>query len=180
LDDLKKLGITNIEFDITVARGFDYYTDLVFEVFDTDPENNRSMFGGGRYDGLVGLFGVEPVPTVGFAMGDVTLRNFLETHRLLPELPVETDVFVLLAGDIFMEAQPIISGLRQNRLRVAVDSSGRKLPAQLKAASKRGVKYVVIIGDKELAEQKYVLKDMFAGTEETLTVTEIAAKVVGS
>src|SRR5262249_34522937 len=56
---LDEARVTNARFDITLMRGFDYYTDMVFEVFDTDPENNRSMFGGGRYDGLVGAFGVE-------------------------------------------------------------------------------------------------------------------------
>ncbi|RZM31320.1 MAG: hypothetical protein EOP67_33620, partial [Sphingomonas sp.] len=54
----------NAIFDITLMRGLDYYTGTVFEVFDTDPENNRSLFGGGRYDGLVGLFGAEPIATV--------------------------------------------------------------------------------------------------------------------
>src|SRR3546814_4334581 len=76
----KAAGITNIKFVPTIARGFDYYTDIVFEVFDKDPENNRSMFGGGRYDGLVGEFGVESVPTVGFGMGDATFQNFLEAQ----------------------------------------------------------------------------------------------------
>jgi histidyl-tRNA synthetase len=68
-DLLGESKVTNVRFDITLMRGFDYYTDIVFECFDEHPENNRSMFGGGRYDGLVGMFGVEPVPTVGFAHG---------------------------------------------------------------------------------------------------------------
>ena len=59
---LHKANINNVSFDFTLMRGFDYYTDIVFEVFDSNPENNRSMFGGGRYDGLVGLFAVEPEP----------------------------------------------------------------------------------------------------------------------
>ncbi len=74
-------GIKTV-FSPTITRGFDYYTDVVFEVFDTHPDNRRSLFGGGRYDNLLELFGVEPVPTVGFGMGDVTIRDFLETHNL--------------------------------------------------------------------------------------------------
>ncbi len=175
LDESKKLGITNIEFDGSLARGFDYYTDFVFEIFDTNPENNRSMFGGGRYDGLVGAFGVEPVPTVGFAMGDVTLQNFLESNKLFPDFPPETDIWVLLAGDVYLEAQPAILALRHQRLRVAVDSSGRKLPAQLKAASKRGARYVVVMGEKELRDQNFALKDMQSGQENSGTVEELAA-----
>ena len=74
--------INNVEFDESIVRGFDYYTGMVFEVFDTHAENRRSLFGGGRYDNLLEVFGVEPVPTVGFGMGDVTIRDFLETHQL--------------------------------------------------------------------------------------------------
>jgi histidyl-tRNA synthetase len=85
LENLKKAGIGNAEFDLSIARGFDYYTGVVFEVFDVSPQNNRALFGGGRYDDLVGIFGVEKVPGMGFGMGDVTIRDFLETHNLLPE-----------------------------------------------------------------------------------------------
>jgi len=75
-------GIKNIKFDPGIVRGFNYYTGMVFEVYDTNPENRRALFGGGRYDNLLEMFGVEPLPTVGFGMGDVTIRDFLETHNL--------------------------------------------------------------------------------------------------
>ncbi|MDD5068931.1 MAG: ATP phosphoribosyltransferase regulatory subunit [Candidatus Pacebacteria bacterium] len=81
IDALEKKGI-KAKFTPSIARGFDYYTGMVFEVFDTNPENRRALFGGGRYDNLLEMFGVEPVPTVGFGMGDVTMRDFLETHKL--------------------------------------------------------------------------------------------------
>ncbi|TSC57934.1 MAG: histidyl-tRNA synthetase [Parcubacteria group bacterium Greene0416_79] len=81
-ENLRQRGITNIEFDSSIVRGFDYYTGMVFEVFDTSPESRRSLFGGGRYDNLLEMFGVEPIPTVGFGMGDVTIWDFLETHKL--------------------------------------------------------------------------------------------------
>lgn len=84
LIELDKAGVKNVEFDPKIMRGFDYYTGMVFEVFDTSPENNRSLFGGGRYDNLLEVFGVEPVPTVGFGMGDITINDFLETHKLGP------------------------------------------------------------------------------------------------
>ncbi len=86
INEIKKIlnerGIHNVKINETLARGFDYYTGMVFEVFDTDPENRRSLFGGGRYDNLLEIFGVEPVPTVGFGMGDITIRDFLTTHNL--------------------------------------------------------------------------------------------------
>jgi len=163
---LHSSGIDNAVFDPTLMRGFDYYTDIVFEVFDTDPENNRSMFGGGRYDGLVGLFGVEPVPTVGFGMGDVTLQNFLESHNLLPELHAETDVYVVLIGDIYEKAQKPIAALRKMGLRVALDATGRKPDKQIKTALKKDVHYVMFIGEKEIAEELYPIKNLHSGVEE--------------
>jgi histidyl-tRNA synthetase len=163
---LEKSGVQNAQFDPTLMRGFDYYTDIVFEVFDTDPENNRAMFGGGRYDGLVGLFGVEPVPTVGFGMGDVTLENFLKTHKLMPKLQSETDVYVVLIGDVYQNAQVPLTELREMGLRLAVDASGRKADKQLKSAIKSGARYVLFIGDKELDEGQYPIKNLETGVEE--------------
>lgn len=84
IDRLNSKNIKNCIVDINLTRGFDYYTGIVFEVFDTNPENRRSIFGGGRYDNLMEIFGVEPAPMVGFGMGDVTIRDFLETHKLPP------------------------------------------------------------------------------------------------
>lgn len=163
---LEKSGVTNYEFDPTLMRGFDYYTDIVFEVFDTHPENNRAMFGGGRYDGLVGLFGVEPVPTVGFGMGDVTLQNFLETHGLLPKIRPETDIYVILIGDVYERAQPVFKKFRQLGARLAIDTTGRKPDKQIKTAVKKGIHYALFIGEKELADEQYVLKNLLTGNDE--------------
>ncbi len=82
LTKLKERGLHNVVFVPTITRGFDYYTGMVFEVFDTHPDNRRSLFGGGRYDNLLEIFGVEALPTIGFGMGDITIRDFLETHKL--------------------------------------------------------------------------------------------------
>jgi histidyl-tRNA synthetase len=177
LEQLKAHGITNVRFDIGLMRGFDYYTDIVFEVFDTHPDNNRSMLGGGRYDGLVGLFGVQPVPTVGFGWGDVTLANFLTLHHLLPDLKSETDVAVVLAGVGAEQAQPVINELRQAGLNVAVDLSGRKLGDQLKAADKKGLTNVLIIGEAELAKAIFILKNLQSGKEQKVTTTQLIKQV---
>jgi histidyl-tRNA synthetase len=159
-------GVTNLVFDPSLMRGFDYYTDVVFEVFDNNPDNNRSMFGGGRYDGLVAAFGVEPVPTVGFGMGDVTLQNFLEAHKLLPQLRSETDIYVVLIGDVYEQAQKPIAELREMGVTLAVDATGRKADKQLKTAIKKDVHYVMFIGEKELKEEQYPIKNLHSGVEE--------------
>jgi histidyl-tRNA synthetase len=165
LEQLKAAGITNARFDGTLMRGFDYYTGIVFEVFDLDPDNNRSMLGGGRYDGLVGLFGVDPVPTVGFGWGDVTLANFLETHRLIPDLNPETDVYVVLIGDVLEQTLPTIAKLRAQGLNVAVDLSGKKIGDQLKTADKKGVQYALVIGENELKTGQFKFKELRSGRE---------------
>lgn len=174
LDDA---GVSNVEFDLSLMRGFDYYTDIVFEVFDTHPDNNRSLFGGGRYDGLVGLFGVEPVPTVGFGMGDVTLANFLDIHDLLPPIRTETDLFVVLVGDVFEPAQKPIANLREMGLNVAVDLSGRKVGDQIKVAEKKGIHYIVVIGANEITEEQFPLKNLLTGVEEKHSLQRIVSIV---
>jgi histidyl-tRNA synthetase len=176
-ESLQTVGITNILVDPSLTRGFDYYTDIVFEVFDKDPENNRSMFGGGRYDGLVAQFGVEPLPTVGFGMGDVTLLNFLQTHNLLPELKPETSVTAILIGDVYEAAQAPINQLRAKGINVAVDSSGRKIDSQIKNAVKSGVRYALFIGESELGSGRFKLRDLAQGSEEELDLDQAAAKL---
>lgn len=173
----QKNGIDNAVFDPTLMRGFDYYTNIVFEIFDTHPENNRSMFGGGRYDGLIAEFGVDPVPTVGFGTGDVTLLNFLNAHQLLPKLAVETDAAVILIGDIYPDVQPVLSELRSEGLKLAVDTTNRKLDAQLKSAVKSGVPYVIFIGPSELKEKRFKLKNLKTGDETELSLERLVSTI---
>jgi histidyl-tRNA synthetase len=172
---LQAAGISNAVFDVTLMRGFDYYTDIVFEVFDTHPDNNRSMMGGGRYDGLVGLFGVEPVPTVGFGLGDATLANFLETHHLLPQLEPETQAYVAVVGDVIDAAQQPIAELREMGLNIAVGAYGRKLGDYFKLADKMGIANVLIIGEQELAEGQFTIKNLQTGTEERHSLQRIVS-----
>jgi histidyl-tRNA synthetase len=171
---LNESGADTAVFDTSIVRGMEYYTDIVFEVFDTDPANTRSMFGGGRYDGLVGLFGAEPVPTAGFGMGDVTLLNFLNEHDLIPDLPPETAAVAILVGDVYKDAQKPLADLRKKGVNIAIDSSGRKLDAQIKHAAKSGSRYAIFIGEKELSDGKYKLRDLKKGEEQSLSLQQIA------
>lgn len=175
IDILADAGVTNVEFDPTLMRGFDYYTDIIFEVFDTHPDNNRSMLGGGRYDGLVGLFGVEPIPTAGWAMGDVTLSNFLELHSLMPKLHTETDAYVILIGDVFGKAQKVLAEFRASGLNLAVDVTGRKIGAQFQTAEKKGIHYALILGEDEISSGQYTLKNLDTGNEEKHGVERIVS-----
>lgn len=178
VDILKGQGITNIRFDVTLMRGFMYYTDMVFEVFDTSPENNRSLFGGGRYDGLVGQFGVEPLPTIGFGMGDVTLRDFLETHRLLPKLHTSVHAVAVLVDDVYTRALPLIQSLRSEGAHVCIDSTGKKLDKKLKNVDKAGVPYALIIGEGELEEGRITVRDMKRGTQERHAIERVISVIM--
>jgi len=175
VDMLSDVSIHNVVFDPTLMRGFDYYTDIVFEVFDNNPDNNRSMFGGGRYDGLVGMFGVEPVPTVGFGMGDVTLQNFLESNNLIPNLRPETELYIAIIGEAQTKAHKVIKELREMHMNVFVDYTGRKVDKQLKSALKKSSKYIVFIGDNELKSEQYVLRNLDTGKEEAHSLQRIVS-----
>lgn len=177
LELLAEAGVGNAMFDLSIMRGFDYYTGVVFEIFDESPDNNRSMLGGGRYDGLVGLFGVDPVPTVGFAFGDVTFQNFLEGHKLLAPRRPETDLYVVLIGDVYHEAQRAINSLRDMGVNVAVDFSGRAADKQIKVAVKKGIHYALFIGEKELAEEQFEIKNLLNGASERRSLERIVSIV---
>lgn len=177
---LSEHQINSTTFDITLMRGFDYYTDIVFEVVDTSPDNNRSLFGGGRYDGLVGAFGVEPVPTVGFGMGDATIENFLESHSLLPRFESTTKLYVVVVGDVLKEAQEVVHKLRSKNINVAIDLTARKPEKQLKAALKMAVPYLLFIGEEELRNQKYILKRVETQQEDVLPLDEITTLLSSS
>ena len=174
---LKESGVTNAIYDRSVVRGLDYYTDIVFEVFATHPDLARAMYGGGRYDGLVQLFGVDPLPVAGFGMGDVMVLEFLKTHDLLPTLGVETDAVAILIGDVYEAAQKFLDDLRSKGVKVAVDSSGRKLDAQIKSAVKSGTRYAIFIGEEELKTGNYKLRDLEKGEELSLPLDQIVSKL---
>lgn len=174
---LREHGVKSATFDIGLMRGLDYYTDIVFEVFDTNPENARALFGGGRYDGLVGLFGVEPIPTVGFAPGDVTLTDFLETHRLLPKVSTKTEVYMVVLGDALKGAQKLASHLRRENVNIEVDITGRKLDKQIKTAVKKGIPFLLFVGQKELDEEMFTLKDLAKEKEHKLEFSRLVSTV---
>lgn len=175
LKSLRAQGIENVVFSPTLVRGFDYYTGIVFEVFDRSPENNRSLFGGGRYDGLVDLFGVESVAAVGFGMGDVTMRDFLTTHNLLPSYTSTTDLYLAtVTPENIPAAQELAQFLRSKGLSVALNLVDKKIGDQIKAADKQGVAFVIVVGDEEVTSGIFKLKHLGTGEEKTIPRDEIA------
>jgi histidyl-tRNA synthetase len=174
---LDEAGVKNITFDPTLMRGFDYYTGMVFEVFDLHPDNNRSMFGGGRYDGLVGLFGAEPIPTVGMAPGLSTTELFLRSHDLLPKLKSTTEVGIVVVDDSIDDALKIARQLRNEGVNVEVDITNRKIDKQIKAVIKKDVPFMIFIGASEVKEAMYTFKDVETTEEEKLSLERIVSRV---
>jgi len=174
---LERAGVKNAVFDITLMRGLDYYTGTVFEFYDTHPENTRALFGGGRYDGLVGLFGAEPVSAVGIAPGLTTTELFLKTHNLVPALASSTDVYLIVVGDALRGAQRIAKELRDEGINVELDFTGRKIDKQLKTAVKKQVAYILIVGEDELKSEIYPLRNTESRDEEKLSVERIVSVV---
>lgn len=165
---LDSLGVSSACFDITLMRGLDYYTGMVFEVFDTDPENSRSLFGGGRYDGLVGMFGAEPASAVGFAPGLTTTELFLRSHNLLPDLGDAVDIYVASIGDTATQVLQVAAKLRADGFLVESDTSGRKFDKLIKTAEKKGAREIAFIGGNEIAGGSYKAKNLATGEERIL------------
>lgn len=179
IEGLSARGVGNVAFDPRITRGFDYYTGMVFEFFDTNPANPRSLFGGGRYDGLVALFGGDPIPAVGFALGDVTLSDFLETHALVPQITDAAPQLYLgtpQAGDI-PAAQAFAQTLRDKGSRVFVNLTDRSLGDQIKDAVKRGIPLFAAYGADELANNALRLKVLATGSEEAMALTEVPGRL---
>ena len=177
-EELKKTKVSNAVFDITLMRGLDYYTGTVFEFFDTDPENNRSLFGGGRYDGLVGLFGAEPISAVGMAPGYTTTELFLRSHDLLPEMNSTTEAYVLVLSE---ELRPVANKLardfRNEGVRTELDITGRKLDKQLKTALKKKIPFLVFVGHDEAEKEIYTFKDTALEVEHHYSFARMVAAI---
>ena len=181
MDNLRQKGIANAVFDITLMRGLDYYTGTVFEFFDTSPENNRALFGGGRYDGLVGLFGVEPVATVGVGLGATTMQQFLEVHDLLPKLASHTDVYVVVVDESTRkDADKLVRKLRSEGVRAEIDITGRKIDKQIKTAIKKQIPFAVFVGGDEVESGAYSVKNLVESTEQKVDVTRMITVVKDS
>ncbi len=171
-------GISNVKFRSTLARGFDYYTGTVFEMFDTSPKNPRALFGGGRYDDLVGIFGVEPVSGVGFGWGDVTTRDFLETYDLLPEYHPPIQLYICHLENYLSAAEELASDLRKQGLNIAVDLTDRKVAAQVKTADKDKIPHILVVGEEEVKSGKYKVKSLRESREEVVDKNEIGKYIV--
>ncbi len=181
---LEKLGVKSaFRFDPSIMRGFMYYTGLIFEVFDCHPENRRALFGGGRYDNLVGLFGGAALPGIGFGMGDVTFAHFLEVHDLLPNFTEKKGVYICALDEACLEetqnlarkircglgfGTPVVAGLHAEKPRKGFTT-----------AERQGLRHVVFLGPDDLAKNIYPMKDTLDGKQVSGSPEELAKELLG-
>lgn len=159
-----------LQFDFTVVRGLAYYTGIVFELFDRAGEL-RAICGGGRYDRLLELVGGEPLPAVGFGMGDVVLGELLRDRGLVPGAGTSCDCYVMWIGEQQRHlAMSVGHRLRESGYRVMYSLRHQALGKQLKAADRAGAARAVIIGPDEAASASATVRDLRTGEQDTRSV----------
>ncbi|RWZ78821.1 MAG: histidine--tRNA ligase [Candidatus Microsaccharimonas sossegonensis] len=174
LEGVAKAGVGTAVFDASLMRGLDYYTGTVFEVFDTHPDNNRALFGGGRYDGLVEMFGAEPISAVGVAMGSTMIENFLTVRDLIPAHRSLTKMYIAVIGNALTKANEVATKLRSAGINTEVDMTSRKIDKKLKTATKKCIEYVLFVGEHDT--DSFSLKNLVSQEEVKLSIKDIIAR----
>lgn len=167
-----------IKFDPSLARGLSYYTGAIFEI--NVPDLAGSLGGGGRYDGLIGMFGKEQIPACGFSLGLERILVVMEERGMFPpELTdASADVMVTVWNeDSIGESLKLAAELRSQNLRVLVYPEADKLGKQFKYADSIKIPFVCVLGESELAENKVTLKNLRTGEQETIERAEIAKMI---
>jgi histidyl-tRNA synthetase len=177
---LKLVVESGCEIDTSVeagfARGLEYYTGMIFEVYV--PELDVALSGGGRYDKLVELFGGEPTPAVGIANGIDRIMLAMQEQKVIPKEAEEKRVVIIPIGDgTKAEALRISCELKNASIVVEFEVMGRKMAKALEDADRRNIDYAVIVGKKELDEGKVVLKDLKKREQTTLKIAELAQAI---
>ena len=176
---IAKLGISlDVELDLSLARGLNYYTGAIFEVKAKDYAIG-SICGGGRYDNLTGIFGMPDVSGVGISFGADRIYDVMTGLELFPEeLNCSTKVlFVNLGEEECMASLKAVAQLREQGISAEVYPDGGKMKKQMEYANRRSIPYVAIIGSNELAEGKVTLKNMRTGEQAVVGVDSLAEQL---
>lgn len=157
-----------------LVRGFDYYTRTTFEFIHGSLGAQNSLLGGGRYDGLSEELGGPPAPGIGFSIGEDRFVLVLDAARELAKLSGGVHLYIAWLGEsAYRHATELARELRARNVAVEVAADSLKLKKALELASRLGARRVLIIGDQELAEGKYPLRDMAQGTQRTVSKEEL-------
>lgn len=174
-----KLKSANLEFDVTLARGLNYYTGAIFEVSAPEGVKMGSIGGGGRYDDLTGIFGLKDMSGVGISFGLDRIYLVLEELGLFPDtITASTKVLFINFGETeAMACLKAVTKLRESGVKAELYPDKTRMKKQMNYANRRNIPFVVLVGDEELKTESFTLKDMNKGTQETITFNELLEKV---
>ncbi len=180
LEYLDEVGVP-YQLDPYLVRGLDYYSKTVFELFANSDDQElaqSALGGGGRYDGLVELLGGRPTPAAGFAIGLDRLVSRLKEKEPTAVEERQTDVFLAQLGEMGRKkAVALFEEFRQAGIPISEAFAKSSIKGQMEMANKRGAKYVIIVGQKEVLDGTAVIRDMDSGTQEIVDVKKVVNEI---
>jgi histidyl-tRNA synthetase len=181
INSVKELGLksANLEVDVTLARGLNYYTGAIFEVSAPKGVKMGSIGGGGRYDDLTGIFGLKDVSGVGISFGLDRIYLVLEEKGLFKtvDLPKPKVLFVNFGEAEALYSMKAISELRTYNIKSELFPDNAKMKKQMNYANKREIEFVVIVGSQEIEKQEFTLKNMISGEQLKCSLSELVDKL---
>ena len=181
LSTLKQVGLHNeIQLDLTLARGLNYYTGAIFEVKALDTPMG-SITGGGRYDNLTGIFGMPGLSGVGISFGADRIYDVLNALDLYPKEAISTTqlLFINFGEKETTYCLPIAAKARKAGIRVEVYPDKAKMKKQMSYANAKGIPFVALAGDNEIEAGKVTLKNMASGEQSLVSPEELVAQIIG-
>jgi histidyl-tRNA synthetase len=174
-EKLEQYGFAEyVEYDFSLARGLDYYTGPIFEIFIKDYEKYGSVAGGGRYDTLIETFGGRPTAATGISLGIERIMEIMEQEKMFKLEKTLTKVFVASVNEkVKNDAIKIVNDLRKNEINCQIDLMNRSLGKQLEYADSAGIPFVAIVGEKELKKKKVMLRNMKTKKEKEVLIYKL-------
>jgi len=183
VNTIEKAGVANkdcLKVDPAIARGLDYYTGLIFETTFLDDPEFGSVCSGGRYDRLIKFSSGEPTPAIGISIGLDRLFAAMESVNLIPEIKTTTQVFIINFGDVYLARyMGMAKELRDSGMTVEVSAKPVKIAKQMKQASLKGVPFVVLVGEDEIAVNQAVIKNMKTGEQKSVSTESLVVYLCG-
>lgn len=180
-DYVSKIGLrcSEVEFDITLARGLNYYTGAIFEVKAKGVQVG-SICGGGRYDNLTGIFGLPGISGVGISFGADRIYDVMNELKLFPETTAgSTQVLFVNFGTAEEEyCMKLLSAIRSAGINAEIYPEAAKLKKQMKYADDKSIPFVALVGSKEMADGTITLKNMRSGEQEVCTLQQAADRII--
>ncbi|SEP55017.1 histidine--tRNA ligase [Flavobacterium urocaniciphilum] len=178
---INELGLqsANLDLDVTLARGLNYYTGAIYEVAAPEGVAMGSIGGGGRYDDLTGIFGLKNMSGVGISFGLDRIYLVMEELNLFPETVTSTSkaMFINFGEVEALFCLKTISQLRQNGIKVEMYPDAAKMGKQFQFAEKKGIPFTVIVGEEEMKQNQFKLKDLASGEQVTVSLEELIEKL---